>query len=156
MTETLSRGTAVPVLVDLEPRRVAVVRVVAEPREFPALLPAAFEASMQQIAQSGGQVAGPPFARYLKFGQSIEAEAGFPSMGSFVPTEKVREANLPGGRAALLTYVGPYDRIGEAWNRISSWIREQSLVESSAPWENYLTGPDEPGMPVTQIVVPVA
>jgi effector-binding domain-containing protein len=150
-------GAAVrtPEIVELESRQAAVVDAAGAMAELPSLLAEAFEATMHQISTSGGQVAGPPFARYLTLGERVEAEVGFPYIGSLVATDRVRQANLPGGRAVLMTHVGSYEEIGEAWNRVDGWIREQGYERSSAPWESYLTGPDDPGQPVTQIVQPI-
>jgi effector-binding domain-containing protein len=131
------------------------VHVDAAASELPTLMRDAFEATMGQIAASGAQVAGAPFARYLSFGDRIEAEIGFPYMGTVEATESVDSARLPGGRAVLATYVGPYEQIGAAWNGVDQWIREHGLLPAGAPWEAYLTGPDDPGQPVTQIVFPI-
>lgn len=159
MTGTISAPARAPErtpeVVQLEPRRTAVMHVADETRELPTLLPGAFEATMQQIAASGGQVAGPPFVRYLAFGERIEAEVGFPYTGSLTPTDHIREASLPGGRAVLMTHVGPYEGISEAWNLVDRWVQEQAFEQASAAWESYLTGPGEPGPPVTQIVFPI-
>jgi effector-binding domain-containing protein len=155
MTATINAAANTPEVVHLDPRQVAVVHVVGEPRELPSLLPEAFEATMQQITISGGQVAGPPFARYVTFGERIEADVGFPFTGTLTPTDCVREASLPGGRAVLTTHVGPYEEIGDVWSRVSTWIHEQGLVQASPPWESYLTGPDDPGQPVTQVMFPI-
>ncbi|HEX8024957.1 MAG TPA: GyrI-like domain-containing protein [Candidatus Limnocylindrales bacterium] len=155
MTQTLEARAVGPQVVELEERMVAVVRIVGAAAELPALLGEAFEAAMRQIATSGGQVAGPPFARYLALGPTIEAEVGFPFIGRLIATDLVREAVLPGGHAVLATHVGPYGQIGEAWRQIEAWIRQQGLAPAEAPWESYLTGPDDPGEPVTQIVFPV-
>lgn len=155
MTEAVRTAPSAPELVQLEPRQAAVMKVSGDADGLPSLLPEAFEATMQQIAASGAQVAGPPFARYLTFGGRIEAEVGFPYVGQLTATDRVRESTLPGGRAAMLTHIGPYSEIGDAWNRVNVWIHEQGLTPTSPPWESYLTGPDEPGLPVTQIVFPI-
>lgn len=144
-----------PEIVQLERKRAAVMHVVGQPAEIPRLLGEAFEATMQQVSISGGQVVGPPFARYGGFGPQIDAEVGFPYAGALVETDRVHDVELPGGRAVLATHVGPYADIGAAWARIQAWIGEQGLEPASAPWESYLTGPDDPGQPVTQIVFPV-
>lgn len=155
MAQTMSAPTRTPEVVELDPRRTAVTRVVSEASDFPALLREAFELTMQQIASSGGQVVGPPFARYRQFGARVEAEVGFPFVGDLAATPRVHEAALPGGRAVMLTHVGSYDEIGDAWTALGRWIEEQGFAPGSAPWESYLTGPDDPGLPVTQIVFPI-
>ena len=155
MGAMITAPTRTPEVVELEPRQAAVTRVAGERSEIAALLRDAFELTMDQVASSGGQVAGPPFARYLAFGERIEAEVGFPYIGEITPTELVHEATLPGGRAVMLTYVGSYEGIGEVWNGIGQWMTKHGFVTASAPWESYLTGPDDPGLPVTQIVFPI-
>jgi len=153
MTQTVN--AVAPQVVELEPRRAAAVRIAAPAAQLPTLLPKAFEETMAQIAASGAQLAGPPFARYLGFGVEVEADVGFPYTGTLERSERVRDVRLPGGRAVLATHVGAYDEIASAWAAIKAWIDERELEPTSAPWESYLTGPDDPGLPVTQIVFPI-
>lgn len=155
MAHSVGTPAMTPEIVELEGRHAAVMHVLGQPPELPSLLHEAFEATMRQIAASGAQVAGPPFARYLGFGERIDAEVGFPYIGTLVATDRVHDAVLPSGRAVLATHVGPYAEIASAWSHVQEWIRERGLVETSAPWESYLTGPDDPGEPVTQIVFPI-
>lgn len=155
MPQAIQSPAVHPEIVQLERKRAAVMHVVGQPTEIPRLLGEAFEATMQQVSISGGQVVGPPFARYGTFGSQIDAEVGFPYAGPLVETDRVHNMELPGGRAVLATHVGPYADIAAAWARIQAWIGEQGLEPASAPWESYLTGPDDPGQPVTQIVFPV-
>ena len=110
MTQTIDPSAVTIAIAMVEPRHAAVVHVVGRTEQLKTLLSEAFEATMQQVAASGAQIAGPPFARYLAFGDQVEAEAGFPYVGTLVPTERVHDAILPGGRAALTTHVGPTTR----------------------------------------------
>lgn len=155
MDTTMRAPTQSPELVELEPHEAAVTHISGAPDELRTLLGDAFEATMQHIAISGAQVAGPPFARYLSFEPRIEAEVGFPYIGTLTTSDRVRQVTLPGGRTVLMTHVGPYEEIAAAWGRVSGWASEHGLVPSSPAWESYLTGPDDPGAPVTQIVRPV-
>jgi effector-binding domain-containing protein len=152
MTESL---VLTPEIVQLEPRHAAVLHVRGATTDLPSLLSEAFDASLRQIAASGGEVAGPPFARYLAFGERVEAEVGFPYVGTLLASDSVHDTLLPDGRAVVGTYVGGYDEIGAAWKRVADWITEQRLKPAGAPWESYLTAPDAPGEPVTQIVFPI-
>lgn len=155
MPQTIESAAITPELVRLEGRRAAVMHVAGAPAELPSLLREAFEMTMQQIASSGGQVVGPPFARYASLGDRIDADVGFPCMGPLAASERVHETSLPAGRAVVATFVGPYEEIAAAWDRVEGWMREHGLESAAAPWESYLTGPDDPGLPVTQITFPV-
>jgi len=53
------------------------------------------------------------------------------------------------------THIGPYPSIGEAWDRARSWMTERGLEGAGAPWECYLTEPEDSGTPVTEVVWPV-
>jgi len=53
------------------------------------------------------------------------------------------------------THIGPYPSIGEAWDRARSWMTERGLDGAGAPWECYLTEPEDSGTPVTEVVWPV-
>jgi len=75
--------------------------------------------------------------------------------GTLVPTDRVHETTLPGGRLVTTTHSGPYGTIGDAWERAATWMDEHELKATGAPWECYLTGPDEPGPPITEIYWPL-
>jgi effector-binding domain-containing protein len=156
MTDTIdTRQAKTPEIIDLVERPAAVVRIDATMEEFPRLIGEAFGLAAQAIQGCDATIAGHPFARYLSFGDRIEAEAGFPLVGTLVPTDRVTPMLLPGGRAVTVTHVGPYDEIGAAWERTTAWMGEHGLEGAGPPWEAYLTGPDEPGPPVTEIFLPI-
>ncbi len=68
----------------------------------------------------------------------------------------LEERALPGGDAAVIVHVGPYDTIGESYQALATWVGEHGFRIAGPPHEIYLTGPDEPGPPVTEIRIPVA
>ena len=156
MTDAIgTRPGLAPEIVDLPERHAAVVGIDGRVEELPRLIGEAFGLTAQAITGSGAVIAGPPFARYHGFGERVQAEVGFPFTGSLVPTDRVRESILPGGRLVTTTHVGPYEEIAGAWERAAAWMREHELKATGAPWECYLTGPDEPGPPITEIYWPL-
>jgi AraC family transcriptional regulator len=142
-------------LVERPPQSAVVLEIEGAVADLPRLMGDAFAATLTAIEHDGGAPAGPPFARYLTFGPTVRAEVGFPFHGSVRPTPPLRVVELPGGRLVTTTHIGPYPSIGEAWDRATSWIAERGLEGTGAPWESYLTGPEEPGPPVTEVVWPV-
>jgi effector-binding domain-containing protein len=156
MTDAIgTRQVKTPEIVDLPERHAAVIGIDGRVDELPRLMGEAFGLTAQAIGESGAVIAGPPFARYHGFGERIQAEVGFPFSGKLVPSDRVRETTLPGGRLVTTTHVGPYEELAQAWDRAAAWMREHALTTTSAPWECYLTGPDEPGPPITEIYWPL-
>jgi effector-binding domain-containing protein len=157
MTEAIgTTAAATPEIVELREQRAAVVRIEGRADELPRLLGEAYGLTQEAIGQSGATIAGPPFARWLAFGERMTAEIGFPFTGELTPTDRVREALLPGGRAVTTTHVGPYEGIGAAWDRAVAWMKERELHATGPGWEAYLTGPEDPGPPVTRLYWPIA
>jgi effector-binding domain-containing protein len=153
MTTTLHAST--PRIVELPERQAAIVGIEGTPAELPTLIGDAFDLTATLIRESGAGFAGEPFARYYAFGERISAEAGFPFTGTLRETERVRVSSLPAGRTVKTTHVGSYETVGDAWERARAWLGEHELTPAGAPWECYLTGPDEPGPPITEIFFPV-
>jgi len=156
MTDAIgTQPVMTPEIVELPERHAAVIGIDGRVDELPQLMGEAFGLTAQAIGASGAAIAGHPFARYHGFGERVQAEVGFPFTGSLVSTDRVRESILPGGLLVTTTHVGPYEEIGAAWDRATAWMREHAIKPSGPPWECYLTGPDEPGPPITEIYWPI-
>jgi len=152
---TAARPVATPLIVDLPTRRTAVVRLDVSASEMPTAIGEAFRLTAEAIMGSAATFAGEPFARYLSMGERIVAEVGFPFEGALRPAGRVRESSLPGGPTVMTTHIGPYDELGQAWERCSLWAHEHGLELTAPGWECYLTDPNEPGPPVTEIYRPI-
>lgn len=150
-----TRPAAAPRLVDLHERAAAVVHIDGAVAELPRLFQEAFALTAGAIQASGAAFAGEPFARYQSVGPRVVADAGFPFAGTVEPHGRVEITSLPGGRAVTVRHEGTYDTLAEPWERGKAFIAAEGLTITSAPWECYLTGPDEPGPPITEIFFPV-
>jgi effector-binding domain-containing protein len=156
MTETIASGPATaPEIVELPARQAAVVRIEGPVADMPRMMGEAFDLTTQAITSSGASFAGHPFARYVTVEPQVVAEVGFPFTRTVIPTDLVYICDLPGGRAVKVTHVGPYEGIGAAWHRATAWMAEQGLEQAAPGWEAYLTSPDEPGPPITEIYFPI-
>jgi effector-binding domain-containing protein len=156
MTKVEDRVRDEVLVATIAPRRAAIVRIHGEVAELPDLMGSAFGTTAEAIMSAGAAFAGPPFARYRTMGSPFEAEVGFPFVGDVGPTERIEIVDLPGGRVVRTRHVGPYETVGLAWDRAATWMREHDLDVGGAPWECYLTGPEDPGDPITEIVWPVS
>jgi effector-binding domain-containing protein len=149
-------GTSVDVtLCELPPRRAAIMRISGSVQDLPALMDRAFSETSRAISSAGARFAGHPFARYTAFGERIEAAVGFPFVGDVEATNGIEISDLPGGRAAMVRHIGPYDEIGVAWEGGTAWMKERGLTPSGPAWECYLTGPQDPGPPITEVFWPL-
>ncbi len=62
---------------------------------------------------------------------------------------------VPGGKMAVTIHQGPYDTIDQAYSALGNWLEANNLKMAGPPQEAYLTAPDDPGGPVSEIRIPV-
>lgn len=117
------------------------------------------------VFANGLQIVGPPVMVYhdLEFTpESIDVEVVCPVGAhdggplSTPGSRKLDVRTLEGGLAAVIVHVGPYEELAGTYQALGSWIEEHGYHIAGPVREIYLTGPDEPGPPVTEIRMPVA
>ncbi len=129
-------------IVELTPTPAAVVRGHVDHDGIAAFLGPAFGDVTRVVAEEGLTVTGPPFGRYQATGDGgWDVEAGLPVERAPEPRGTVVPGWLPGGSAATLLHVGPYDGLGAAYDAVAAWLVDAGLVPKGQPWESYLDGP---------------
>ena len=128
--------------------------------EIPDFLGKAYATVTEHVARSGLVFAGAPFARYRPLDDEFaefEIEAGFPVLSGAEGSAEVVASTLPGGIAAVVTHVGPYDQMKPAYQAIEAWIVEHDSQAEGPAWEVYYSDPIEQPNPAnwrTEIVQP--
>jgi effector-binding domain-containing protein len=149
-----------PSLVTLEPTTVALVRERVPMSRLTAFFDRVFSTVMGAVSGQGVTVTGPPFARYYGVpSETVDVAAGFPTSAPITTSDGVTAAELPGGPAAQLLYVGGFDGLERAYGQIESWMGRQGLHPAHSVWESYLTMPTPDSLPEeneTLITWPVA
>lgn len=128
-------------------RHLAVTRFEARPEEMGQHMGAAFAAVAAHLAGTGVPIVGPAVSRYEMAGSgTFSVASGFVVAGEFEGADGVEHLQLPECDIATTTHVGPYERLGEAYDALREGARAQGReVDESAPmWEEYLDGPETP------------
>ena len=139
---------------------IVVVRTETTVDGIPAFLGAAYEATAGHAHACGCQIVGPPFARYEMLNGpegDFAIEAGFPVSAPVDGADQVEAGTLPGGPAAAVWHIGPYDTMEPTYGAVHAWIEDQGAVPNGAPWEIYHSDPisaPDPATPRTEVVQP--
>jgi effector-binding domain-containing protein len=143
-----------PQIVERDAQPSAAVRVqqpIAE-LDLAALFDTYLPAVAGRLTELGAAPAGPPFGRYHAFGQDVaDVEIGWPVTGpvdalpplSDSEPGEVGSSELPAGEVATIVHRGPYDTLGESYQRLETWVSEQGRSLDSGPWESYVDDPTE-------------
>lgn len=143
----------------IEPQPVASIRLVTTPAELGARLGEALPEVWACLERQGLHPAGPPFARYLVYGDDeVELDAGFPVSAPAADEGRVVAGELPGGPVAATWHVGPYETLNQTHVAMVYWLREHGHAPAGAPWEIYWTDPEEVPNPDewrTEVIWPI-
>ena len=143
---------------ELAAQDAAIEHAVTDAAGIGAVVDRAFPALFEALERQGVRPAGVPFIRYLQTGEQLEIELGVPVPRGHRPLEEVEQTSLPAGRAAVLRYVGPYDGLADAYERLLGWVEERGEQPAGPHWEAYVTDPrsePDPERRVTEIYVPL-
>lgn len=110
----------------------------------------------QVMGAIGGEVAGPPFARYSMAEDGWDMEGGFPVAAPFPGVGAVEGSSLPAGTAVTTVHEGSYQELGGAYSALEAWLAESGYRPAGAPWEVYLNDPHAGETPRTLVVWPCA
>ena len=154
------------------PEQEVVVKQVPEVRGLgmrekvagPAGIGVFFRDGFAGLGMAGAALAGPPVAVYHDpefSAESVDIEWVYPVPPGVkgpvtTPAGRTLEPRtVPGGEAAVIVHVGPYETLGESYQALADWIGQHGYRMSGPPREIYLSSPTDPGPPVTEIRFPV-
>ena len=109
------------------------------------------------LEAKGVHPTGGPYARTI-YMPGTDIEVGFIVEHPLAGEGRVISSELPGGRAAIATHIGPYDQLGPVHKAVLTWVAEHNLQPAGAPWELYLSDPAREPDPKnwrTDVVLPV-
>ncbi len=112
------------------------------------------------LGQKQKQPTGPSFAAYSKFdpqGNTV-FEAGVPLAEKIEGEGEIEYKEYPAMKVVSMLYIGPYENMMPAYEKIQKYIEENNLKSNNTPWELYLTDPTsepDPNKYQTLIYFPV-
>jgi len=142
MNEPSSKPPNEPEIVTLSPMSVALVREIVPMSELPGFFGRAYRTVAETAGKQGIAITGPAMGVYYGMPtDTVEVGAGFPTARLVTATNGVSAETLPGGRAAQILHVGPYDALQQTYGRLMTWLEDQKLRGGPVMWESYLTEP---------------
>lgn len=144
----------VPKIVEIAPIRIASKR---KKGAWAEVVPTLMDEVCAAIgSQPQAHISGPPLSichdtEYRETDADIEV--GVPVTGRVVAENGLMVRVLEGGRAISAIHKGPYDTVGEAWERVFRFAQENGLRRAGLDREIYLNDPTN--LPVTEVLTEV-
>lgn len=138
-----------PEIVTVTESPTAVVRGTVPMQEITAFYDRAF-GTIAEVMADQGVMARAALGLYLSPPTDVVTlEVGFVVDSTLTPEGEVVPSVLPGGEAARMTHLGPYEGLPGAWGGFLSWVGEQGRAPAGPLWEIYLTEPTPETDPAT-------
>ena len=116
----------------------------AGPKTYSQVLGRAYGELMSFIKSNKLKVAGSPFVIYVKYDTVTMfsvMDIGFPVEKAEKGKGRIRVETLPDQKAVVAQYFGAYEKIGNTYNVLHQYIKENEKVIAGAPREIYITDP---------------
>ncbi len=103
---------------------------------------------------------GAPYGLYHSFSpEKVDLEAGIPVSGDIAGEGRIKPVSTYGGKAAMTTFTGHYDKLHEAWGEFAKLVDSKGYELAGPCFEVYITDPEmEPDSSkwVTELYTPIA
>ncbi len=129
-------------------------RLSVAPAALGTAIGGAIGATRALLARHGAQPTGMPVTIYHAIALEddlLPIEVGWPVAAPLPAEGRIGMGTLGGVTVARTVHQGPYDTIAEAFAAVAGWIQQHGHETAGAPWETYLTSPDEGTAPATTL-----
>lgn len=141
-------------VVEVAPVLLAVAEAVVPRREIPARFRGLFDIAYGWLRTAEVRQAGHNYALYDHCTEhALRVRVGFPVSAPFAHTESMQCVELPAGRAAHATHVGPYGLMQSTYGVLHAWCAREGLSLGGESWEVYGDWNDDQSRLVTDIYV---
>jgi effector-binding domain-containing protein len=144
-------------LVDVEPRRTAVIAAAVALEDFPTLWRPMLDevyTFVRQCPKFAAAIEGTPGPHWtnvmLYRSEAPNVEVGVLAPSAFTPRGRISASELPGGRAATATHHGDAGQIGATHDAVREYARDHGLATTGVLWEVY-GHPDASGDFATEV-----
>ena len=129
---------------NVQERKTLVVRTTTPVEKLSEVMGSAYGEIAGYLGMKQIQPSGAPFAVYHNMDMSnLDVEIGFPVPSAVEGSGRVVSGEIPGGRAAVAVHQGPYDTIGETYERLGAYVKEQGEEPDIFTYEFYINDPGE-------------
>lgn len=141
-------------LIEQEAQPVLCIHKITSAAELPQVLGGAYGELAHYMQELSEKAVGAPFIAYYNLDmQALDIDIGIPVSKMLPSRGDIREDTLPEGRYATCLHRGPYNEIGDAYERLTQWIDDKNLEPSGVAYEFYLNDPavTAPGELLTEV-----
>ncbi|MCB0769116.1 MAG: GyrI-like domain-containing protein [Flavobacteriales bacterium] len=133
-----------PEVITTQEQRTAVIHLVIPGQDMPKHIDPAIQEILKVLQEQGLHPIGPMFSyHHRRPSDTFDFELGFPVAKAIMPKGRVVNAVLPAAQVVRAVYVGPYERLAQAWAEMEQWVNGNKYVGTGRFWECYLNDPDE-------------
>lgn len=141
------------------PQRLLAIRTLTSRTALGGTIASSLEAVWAYLNRQVSATVGPAIVVYHRCDEDmLDIDVGFPVAELIEGSDRVQPIDLPGGRAATLLHVGPYEALSEAHAALEAWMRTHGHSPAGPRFEVYWVDPGQAADPKdlrTEVVCPI-
>ena len=119
---------------EYKPRRAASIRVKTTLPQVSSKVVQPLTETSDFLESAGIERAGPGFAIYYEVGSFlVDLEVGYPVDAEITESDRVKQSELPGGKAAVTLHKGPHAEMPAAHRAVHGWMNEHGVESTGGP-----------------------
>ena len=119
---------------DYKPHRAASIRVKTTLPQVTSKVVQLLTETNDFLNSAGIEPTGPGFAIYYEVGDFlVDVEVGYPVDAEIEGNDRVKQGELPGGKAAMTLYKGPHKEMPAAHRAVHGWMNEHGVESTGGP-----------------------
>lgn len=96
------------------------------------------------LDELGESWAGPPYSAYYNSNMNdLDTEIGMPVNRALPGRDDLLPGEIPAGPQAYTIHIGPYSKIGPAYDALDEWCKEAGHTATGVAYEVYIDDPQE-------------
>lgn len=130
-------------IIERDAQPVLYIRGHSAATDLPNFFNKAYGTIAQYVQEAGIELVGAPYAAYYNMDmENLDVEAGFPVSISATGNDDVQSGEIPAGKYATTTHVGPYTQVEPSYNTLMAYMKENGVEATGIAYEFYLNDPE--------------
>lgn len=143
----------------ITPQRLLAIRTLTSQAALGGTIESSLEAVWAYLNRQVSATVGPAIVVYHRCDEDmLDIDVGFPVAEPIDGLDRVQPIDLPGGRAATMLHVGPYEALPQTHAALEAWMRTQGHSPAGPRFEVYWVDPGQAADPKelrTEVVYPI-
>jgi effector-binding domain-containing protein len=145
-------------IIDRVPSIALTIRVQTPVSNMPVVIGESYGKMLAYLQKEGRFLSAIPYVAFYNMEMNnLDVEMGFPLSSPLPDSSDMKMKSVPGGKAVMCMYLGPYQEMEPTYNEVMEKIAEMGYEPTYPSYELYYNGPQDVSAEhfLTELIIPI-